>query len=76
VTRDPDFDAVVNLCARSGVALVFVPEAPGTRATARDLSVRAADCIAPGIVVGSLQREEILGWGTGQRPQPLARFRR
>lgn len=33
MTREPDFDAMVDLCARSGVALVFVPEIPGTRAS-------------------------------------------
>jgi HTH-type transcriptional regulator/antitoxin HigA len=33
MTRDPDFELMVKLCARSGVALVFVPEIPGTRAS-------------------------------------------
>jgi HTH-type transcriptional regulator/antitoxin HigA len=33
MTRDPDFELMVRLCARSGVALVFVPEIPGTRAS-------------------------------------------
>jgi hypothetical protein len=33
VPRDPDFESMVRLCARSGVPLVLMPEMPGTRAS-------------------------------------------
>jgi HTH-type transcriptional regulator / antitoxin HigA len=33
MTRGSDLESVVKLCARSGVALVFQPEIPGTRAS-------------------------------------------